>query len=104
MKNTPYIRKVRVEGHTDFRGSDEYNLKLSDNRAKAVMQKLIEYGVEPERLEAVGRGEFQPIASNKTAEGMAQNRRTEFHIISVQEIEKKEEVIEKKEKEIKKRY
>jgi len=104
MKNTPYIRKVRVEGHTDFRGSDEYNLQLSNNRAKAVMDKLIEYGVEPERLEAVGRGEFQPIASNKTPEGMAQNRRTEFHIISVQEIQKKEEIIERKEKVIKKRY
>ncbi|HSA60379.1 MAG TPA: OmpA family protein [bacterium] len=101
MKNTPYIRKVQVQGHTDYRGSEEYNQNLSNNRAKAVMDKLIEYGVEPERLESVGRGELQPIATNKTAEGMAQNRRTEFHIISVQEIERKEEVIEKKTKTIK---
>jgi outer membrane protein OmpA-like peptidoglycan-associated protein len=101
MKNTPYIRKVQVQGHTDFRGSEEYNQGLSDNRAKSVRDKLIEYGVEPERLEAVGRGELQPIATNKTAEGMALNRRTEFHIISVQEIERKEEVIEKKTKTIK---
>ncbi len=104
MKNTPYIRKLQVQGHTDWRGSDDYNLKLSQNRANAVMQQLIKDGVEPERLEAVGRGEFQPIATNKTPEGMALNRRTEFHIISVQEIQKKEEVIEKKEKVIKKKY
>ena len=101
MKNTPYIRRVRVEGHTDFRGSDEYNLKLSSNRAKAVMDKLIEFGVEPDRLELVGRGEFQPITTNKTAEGMAQNRRTEFHIVSIQEIQQKEEVTERREKVIK---
>lgn len=101
MKNTPYIRKLQVQGHTDHRGSEEYNQKLSENRAKSVMDKLIEYGVEPERLESVGRGELQPIATNKTDEGMAKNRRTEFHIISVQEIEKKEEILEKKTKTIK---
>jgi outer membrane protein OmpA-like peptidoglycan-associated protein len=101
MRNTPYIRKLQVQGHTDWRGSDDYNLKLSQNRANAVMQQLIKDGVEPERLEAVGRGEFQPIATNKTAEGMALNRRTEFHIISIQEIQQKEQVIEKKEKTIK---
>ncbi len=98
MNNTPYIRRVRVEGHTDFRGSDEYNLNLSNNRAKSVVTKLIEYGVAADRLEAVGRGEFQPVASNKTEEGMAQNRRTEFHIISIQELKQKEEVVERKEK------
>ncbi len=101
MKNTPYIRRVRVEGHTDFRGSEDYNLELSDNRAKAVRDKLIEYGVEPERLEAVGRGEFQPITTNKTDEGMAQNRRTEFRILFIQEMRKGEERTEKKEKIIK---
>ncbi len=97
LKNTPYIRQIRVEGHTDFRGSDEYNLKLSSHRAKAVVDKLVEYGVEPDRLEWVGRGELQPIASNKTAEGMAQNRRTEFRITAVQEIREGETVTEKKE-------
>ncbi|MCA9559913.1 MAG: OmpA family protein [Myxococcales bacterium] len=80
MKRHPYIKKVRVEGHTDSRGSDRYNKKLSQLRADSVKKYLIGQGVEPERLESVGYGEEQPIDDNRTSDGRANNRRVEFTI------------------------
>ncbi len=77
----PEIR-VRVVGHTDARGSDQYNLELSWRRARAAVTYLVEHGIAHERLEAEGRGERQPVASNKTAEGRAKNRRVEFLVIN----------------------
>ncbi len=71
---------VRIEGHTDYRGSDNYNMVLSKKRAESVRKKLIELGISPSRLTAVGKGEKEPIATNKTAEGMAKNRRIEVHL------------------------
>jgi len=64
-----------IEGHTDSNGSDAYNLRLSQRRADAVRQYLVDKGVNASRLAAVGRGESQPIADNATTEGRAQNRR-----------------------------
>jgi OOP family OmpA-OmpF porin len=64
-----------IEGHTDNRGSDAYNLKLSQRRAESVRQYLVDKGVPASRLDAVGKGEASPIADNATAEGRAQNRR-----------------------------
>jgi outer membrane protein OmpA-like peptidoglycan-associated protein len=72
---------VRVEGHTDDRGSDSANLDLSTRRAASVMQFLIGEGVEPERLVSAGFGESQPIDTNATNEGRANNRRVEFVIV-----------------------
>jgi outer membrane protein OmpA-like peptidoglycan-associated protein len=69
-----------IEGHTDSRGSDGYNLRLSQDRADAVREQLIAEGVPAARLQAVGRGEDQPIASNDDAEGRALNRRVEVHL------------------------
>lgn len=67
---------VTVEGHTDSRGDDGYNQKLSQRRADAVRRVLIEeYGVAADRVKAIGYGETKPRASNETAEGMQQNRR-----------------------------
>ena len=80
MKNQ-HITLVEVQGHTDWRGSDDYNLKLSQGRAESSMQYLISKGISPSRLRAVGYGETRPIASNETVEGMSQNRRVEFVII-----------------------
>ncbi|MGB0450203.1 MAG: OmpA family protein [Porticoccaceae bacterium] len=65
-----------LEGHTDSRGSDDYNMSLSDRRAKAVKAKLVsDYGIPAERISAMGYGETQPAASNATDEGRARNRR-----------------------------
>lgn len=75
------IKKVQVQGHTDDRGNDAYNLDLSDRRAKQVMRYLIAKGVDPARLEAKGYGETQPIADNKTLKGRGANRRVVFQIV-----------------------
>ncbi len=80
LEDNPQIKKIRIEGHTDSVGPDAANLKLSQNRANSVMAELIKRKVDPGRMEAVGFGETQPIASNATASGRAENRRTEFNI------------------------
>lgn len=74
------IARIRIEGHTDSQGDDAYNQSLSDRRARSVMRALLERGVEPGRLTAVGFGESKPIASNATNAGKARNRRVEFMI------------------------
>jgi OOP family OmpA-OmpF porin len=72
---------VRIEGHTDSRGSNRSNKKLSQNRANSVQSYLIGQAVPPSQLIAEGRGEEEPIESNDTDEGRAKNRRVEFHIV-----------------------
>ena len=69
---------VEVAGHTDSTGDADFNLGLSNRRAQAVVDYLIEQGIPAERLEAVGYGESKPVADNDTAEGRALNRRIEF--------------------------
>jgi OOP family OmpA-OmpF porin len=71
---------VEVAGHTDSVGSDAYNQKLSEGRAKAVVDYFVSQGVPADRLKAVGYGKTKPVASNKTEEGRAQNRRVELQI------------------------
>lgn len=72
---------VRIEGHTDSRGSKSLNRKLSMFRAEAVRQYLIKKGIDPKRLESAGFGDTKPIASNATEFGRRLNRRTEVIII-----------------------
>ncbi len=67
--------KLKISGYTDSRGDDAANLDLSDRRAKAVKQYLIDKGIDGGRVEAVGYGEADPIADNNTKEGQAKNRR-----------------------------
>lgn len=69
---------IVVEGHTDTQGSAEFNLDLSERRAKSVRQFLISQGVPDDRIQAKGVGFAQPVAPNKTAEGRANNRRVEI--------------------------
>ncbi len=73
--------KIRIVGHTDNVGNSEYNKGLSQQRADAVKNKLIELGVSHTRLSTIGMGEEQPIANNEEESGRQQNRRTEFVII-----------------------
>lgn len=73
--------RVQVLGHTDNTGAAAYNQDLSQRRAATVASTLINYGVEPTRVRAIGRGEDQPRASNLTPEGRAQNRRVEIVIL-----------------------
>lgn len=82
IKDHPSIKKIRVEGHASSDGADDYNMRLSDARAKAVRDYLIkEGGVAADRLEAKGFGETKPIATNDTEQGKEQNRRVEFNIV-----------------------
>ncbi|HEY4717293.1 MAG TPA: OmpA family protein [bacterium] len=81
FKQNPELR-IRVEGHTDSVGADDYNLRLSQARAESVVKYLIGQGIDPNRLEARGYGESMPLADNATPEGRAKNRRVEFTIIS----------------------
>ncbi len=70
--------KIQVEGHTDSVGSDEYNMKLSENRAEAVRTYLVEQGIMPSNVTAQGFGKTLPVADNSTAAGRQLNRRVEL--------------------------
>ena len=70
--------KVEIAGHTDSKGSHEYNDALSQRRAEAVRRELVLHGIAPERLTARGYGEREPVADNATDEGRAKNRRVEL--------------------------
>lgn len=80
LKSKPKLNIV-IEGHTDSVGAADYNLQLSDDRANAVREALIERGIAPERMEAIGYGESRPVGWNQTKEGRAANRRVEFRIV-----------------------
>jgi len=84
LKDNPNVNVV-VEGHTDSIGSDAYNQRLSERRARAVKQYLTSRGVEASRLETVGKGETEPVADNTkngrdNPEGRAMNRRAELKV------------------------
>ena len=80
LARNPQVR-IKIIGHTDNVGKDEANQKLSDGRANAVMNELIERGISADRLQAEGRGETQPIDTNDTDEGRQNNRRVEIEIL-----------------------
>jgi outer membrane protein OmpA-like peptidoglycan-associated protein len=73
--------KIEIQGHTDAKADDLYNLELSQRRANQVMLWFIRHGVDPSRLRAVGYGETIAIADNQTEAGRATNRRVEFKLI-----------------------
>lgn len=75
--------KIEVRGHTDGHGSLDYNQRLSENRAKAVVDYLVSKGIDPKRLQYKGFGKTQPVDSNATEEGRANNRRVEFKILAL---------------------
>jgi OOP family OmpA-OmpF porin len=74
-------KRVRIEGHTDSTGPEAYNQGLSQRRAQSVTNYLVGKGIASDRLQAVGRGEGEPVASNATREGRALNRRVDFEFL-----------------------
>ncbi|MDO5089546.1 MAG: OmpA family protein [Leptotrichiaceae bacterium] len=73
---------VTIVGHTDAKGSNEYNMKLGQRRANSVRDKLLEFGLSLDRIKGVvSRGEEEPVATNENDEGRFQNRRIEFKLI-----------------------
>jgi chemotaxis protein MotB len=77
LKANPDIN-ITVEGHTDSDGDANFNWDLSVGRATSIVKELTRNGVDPKRITASGRGEYFPVATNETAQGKAQNRRTEI--------------------------
>ena len=75
------LEVIIAVGHTDSVGSDAYNQRLSVRRAEAVKAYLVSKGIERNRIYTEGKGKTQPIASNKTAEGRAKNRRVEIEVV-----------------------
>jgi len=74
--------KIEISGHTDSKGADVYNQKLSERRAHAVVDYLVAAGIVKDRLTYKGVGEAEPVATNDTDEGRQENRRTEFKVIA----------------------
>ena len=75
------LEVIIAVGHTDSVGSDAYNQKLSVKRAESVKAYLVTKGIEKNRVYTEGKGEKQPVADNKTAEGRAKNRRVEIEVV-----------------------
>jgi len=79
---------ILIEGHTDSDGTEEYNLSLSERRARAVQSYLAQHGVMNARMSIMGYGESQPIADNSTVEGKQANRRVEVAIMANEKLKK----------------
>jgi OmpA-OmpF porin, OOP family len=80
LKENPKIA-IEMSAHTDSFGSDDYNFKLSDNRARSVMEYILSKGIDPGRITSKGYGETKPVAENDTPENRQLNRRVEFTIL-----------------------
>lgn len=83
MQQNTSVTKMRIEGHTDNQGGAAYNMDLSNKRAQSVVDWLVSKGIDKSRLHAQGFGMTKPIADNTTADGRAKNRRTEFHVETI---------------------
>jgi OOP family OmpA-OmpF porin len=92
IKKNPHIKKISIEGHASSDGDAAFNKKLSGERAKAVMNYLIEKGIPKENLQSKGFGSEKPIATNDTEDGKEKNRRVEFNIIEQDVTKKKVEI------------
>ena len=81
LKDHPDIR-IEISGHTDDRGKDDFNMKLSQDRADAVKSYFTERGIDASRIETRGAGKTEPVESNRTKQGRAKNRRIEFKLLT----------------------
>jgi outer membrane protein OmpA-like peptidoglycan-associated protein len=77
--------RILIVGHTDAKGSESYNQRLSEDRADSAAEHLIERGLSSDRITTMGRGETEPVATNETPEGRQQNRRVEIAIFADEE-------------------
>jgi len=82
------LEVIVAVGHTDSIGTDQYNLGLSARRANAVKQYLVSKGIEANRIYTEGKGEKQPVADNRTADGRAKNRRVEIEVIGTRTVKR----------------
>jgi OOP family OmpA-OmpF porin len=82
------LEVIVAVGHTDWIGTEAYNLGLSKRRSDAIKQYLVSKGVEANRIYTEGKGESQPVADNRTAEGRAKNRRVEIEVIGTRTVKK----------------
>ena len=80
LKENPDIR-IRIVGHTDDVGKDDYNQRLSEGRANSVKQEMVKRGIDPNRIKTIGRGETDPIVANDSDEHRQMNRRVEIEIL-----------------------
>jgi len=93
IKQNAQVKKISIEGHASADGDRKFNLKLSDDRAKSVMDYIVKKeGIDPKRLTARGWGSEKPIASNDTEEGREKNRRVEFLVVEQDVTAKKVEI------------
>jgi outer membrane protein OmpA-like peptidoglycan-associated protein len=93
MNDNPRVKKIRVEGHASSEGDDDYNMRLSEKRAKAVMDHLIKKGkVAKQRLVSEGFGETRPIQSGDSEAALEANRRVEFIIVEQDYVETKKTI------------
>jgi len=81
--------EVLIVGHTDATGAEDYNQRLSENRAQAASNFLTQQGVDPSRIRSMGMGEMEPVASNETEVGQQENRRVEVAIFASEEYRKR---------------
>lgn len=80
LNNNPSMNSLTIEGHTDERGTDAYNLALGDRRADAVKQFLIDLGLGPDRFSTISYGEERPLDPGQTEEAWVKNRRATFRV------------------------
>jgi OmpA-OmpF porin, OOP family len=80
LEDNPSI-VIEMSAHTDSYGSDDYNINLSDNRARSVMEYILSKGIGQPRISSKGYGETKPVAPNDTPENRQLNRRVEFTIV-----------------------
>ena len=81
LSDHPEVKRVLIEGYTDSKAGTRHNQKLSEDRVASVKAYLVDKGIDAKRLKTKGFGETHPVASNKTEEGRAKNRRVEFRIL-----------------------
>ena len=83
INNNPQIDMIEVQGHADERGDDDYNLRLTSDRAAAVVTCLVKKGVKTKKMRSMGYGEYCPVDKGHNEPAWEKNRRVEFKVLSI---------------------